>query len=79
MASHFNMGILPVITFEEPKLVFGIPDGKDIGEIDAYNYSISKNIAQFMKSSQNTNPILMSWMPSSLKSILITIIRLGIR
>ncbi len=58
MASHFNMGILPVITFEEPKLVFGIPDGKDIGEIDAYNYSISKNIAQFMKSSQNTNPDL---------------------
>ncbi|WP_129599952.1 hypothetical protein [Anaerophilus nitritogenes] len=58
MASHFNMGLLPSIKHEGPKIVFGILEGNELGEIDNYNYYVTKNIEQYMKSSKNTNPSL---------------------
>ncbi|SNS56617.1 Phage late control gene D protein (GPD) [Anaerovirgula multivorans] len=58
MASHFHMGILPSVIHEGPKILFGTAEGNDIGEIESYNYYITKNIGQYMKSSQNTNPNL---------------------
>ncbi|MDR2022921.1 MAG: hypothetical protein LBQ71_06630 [Hungatella sp.] len=58
MASHFHMGLLPSAVHDGPKIVFGTMEGKEVGSIESYEYDISKNIGQYMKSSQNTNPDL---------------------
>lgn len=55
MASHFNAGIIPECKMDGPKIYFGVPKGKNLGEIEDYEYKISKDIAHYMKSSKNTN------------------------
>jgi hypothetical protein len=56
MASRFNAGLVPSLNFEGPKIVFGVPQGNFLGDVDAFNYTIQKDIAYYMESSQNTNP-----------------------
>lgn len=59
LASHFNLGVLPDMRFEKPKLYFGVPEGSTIGVLEQYNYSIEKNIKAFEISKQNYNHGLM--------------------
>ena len=58
MASHFQAGLLPSLIHDKPKIVFGLMEGNEAGNIESYRYEITKDIGQYMKSSQNTNPDL---------------------
>ncbi|MDR1548578.1 MAG: hypothetical protein LBT06_08345 [Hungatella sp.] len=58
MASHFQMGLLPSLIHDKPKIIFGMAKGNEAGKIESYHYEITKDIGQYMKSSQNTNPDL---------------------
>jgi hypothetical protein len=58
MASHFNKGLVPSMKHAGPKIIFGILEGKEIGRIENYNYYVTKDLEQYMKSSKNTNPQL---------------------
>lgn len=55
MASFFNAPLVPNYKLEGAKFYFGVPKGKNIGKIDDYEYSVSKNIEKYMKASQNGN------------------------
>lgn len=55
MASHFNEPLIADCKQEGVNLYFGVPAGKNIGKIEQYKYRISKNIAKYMRASQNTN------------------------
>lgn len=58
MASHFQAGLLPSFIHDKPKIIFGLMEGNEAGNIESYRYEITKDIGQYMKSSQNTNPDL---------------------
>lgn len=58
LASHFHMGLLPSVIHDGPKIIFGTKEGNEVGGIKSYDYDITKNIGQYMISSQNTNPDL---------------------
>lgn len=55
MVSHFNEPLIADCKQEGTNLYFGVPSGKNIGKIEQYKYRISKNIAKYMRASQNTN------------------------
>ena len=55
MASYFNKPLIADCKQEGVNLYFGVPNGKNIGKIEEYRYRISKNIAKYMRDSQNTN------------------------
>lgn len=59
LCSHFNLGIIPDIKFDKPKLFFGIPNGANRGKLEKYNYYIEKDISGFEISKKNYNPNLM--------------------
>ena len=56
MASYFNLGLIPSVKHDTPKLYFGIPSGKDRGKLEEFNHTIQKDIDYYMESSQNTIP-----------------------
>ncbi|SFR57792.1 type VI secretion system Vgr family protein [Anaeromicropila populeti] len=58
LASHFNMGILPSLILEGPKIMFGTYEGKDWGNIDCHEYTLSKNLLDYKQVSENTFPAL---------------------
>ncbi|MCL2337335.1 MAG: phage late control D family protein [Firmicutes bacterium] len=58
IASHANMGLLPSIMHQGPKIYCGLAAGEEIGALESYDYYITKNIAQYLQSSRNTNPAL---------------------
>jgi len=60
LASSFHAGLLPSMKLEGPHFYIGIPQGKERGSIEKYNYSVVNNISLYMKSSQINNPELMS-------------------
>lgn len=55
MASHFNAPLIANYKLEGAKFYFGVPKGKNIGEIDDYEYRVSRDIEKYMRESQNGN------------------------
>ncbi|UJF32211.1 contractile injection system protein, VgrG/Pvc8 family [Paenibacillus hexagrammi] len=53
IASHFQAGLLPAPTFEQPKIVVGVPDGDDRGELEAFNFSVKKRVSDFLYTKEN--------------------------
>ncbi len=53
MASHFNTGLIADTSSDKPKFWFGIPQGGAKGNIEQFNYSVSKRIGDFRFSSEN--------------------------
>lgn len=53
MASHFNTGLIADASSDKPKFWFGIAQGGQKGNIEQFNYSVSKRIADFRVSSEN--------------------------
>lgn len=58
LASHFHKGIIPMITYDGPKIVFGTKAGKNIGKIEDFNYYVSKNIEKYLKLKNDKLPEL---------------------
>lgn len=53
MASHFNAVIIPDVLFPSPKIKIGVPEGKERGKVEKYNFYVTKNLERFMVSSKN--------------------------
>lgn len=53
MASHFNTGLVPDCTSDKPKFWFGIPEGDSKGNLEEFNYAVSRKIEDFRISSEN--------------------------
>ncbi len=53
MASRFNVGLVPNAVAATPKFWFGVPEGIGGGNLEEFNYSITKNISDFRNSSEN--------------------------
>lgn len=53
MASHFNAGLIADTNSDKPKFWFGVPQGGQKGNIEQFNYSVSKRIGDFRVSSEN--------------------------
>ncbi len=47
IASRFQAGLLPFPSFEQPKVSLGLPDGDDRGQVEAFNFSVSKRLADY--------------------------------
>lgn len=58
LASHFNMGIIPNVTLEGPKIMFGTYQGVHRGEAERFEYSVGKDLLSYRRSNENTNPSL---------------------
>ncbi|WP_411680967.1 hypothetical protein [Clostridium thailandense] len=55
MASHFNAALIPEFSANKTKFWFGPPKGEEVGQLEDFNYSISKKIGNFRSSSENYN------------------------
>ncbi len=53
MASRFNTGLVVDVFSDKPKFWFGIPEGDKKGNLEEFNYSVSKRIDDFRMSSEN--------------------------
>ncbi|MDP4180491.1 MAG: contractile injection system protein, VgrG/Pvc8 family [Bacillota bacterium] len=53
MASRFNVGLVPDPISDKPKFWFGAPDGGSKGNLEEFNFSVSKKISDFRYSSEN--------------------------
>lgn len=53
MASRFHTGLVPAALFDKPKFYFGIPEGQHKGNLEDYHYTITKNIAHYLKLKEN--------------------------
>lgn len=53
IASEFNVPLVVESIANKPKFWIGIPEGKNRGELDSFDYSIRKNISDFRNSSEN--------------------------
>ncbi|HEX3075712.1 MAG TPA: hypothetical protein VHQ24_02460, partial [Lachnospiraceae bacterium] len=58
LASQFHKGVLPSITYDGIKLVFGTRKGKMIGKIEEFNYYVSKDVELYQTLKQNKLPEL---------------------
>jgi hypothetical protein len=56
LASKYHKPILPMISYQTPKLVFGSKKGKKIGELSQYNYVVSKDMEHYSKAKNNKLP-----------------------
>ncbi|MBC2580553.1 hypothetical protein [Clostridium sp. DJ247] len=56
MASRFNVGLVPDAVSDKPKFWFGTPEGVGQGNLENFNYSVTKNISDFRYSSENFIP-----------------------
>lgn len=55
LASHFNRGLIPDVTFDSPCIVFGIGEEYNVGTLDSFEFSIKKDLNQYRKISSNEN------------------------
>lgn len=53
MASHFNVSLVADASSDKPKFWFGVPDGSGKGDLEQFNYSVSKKIGDYRFSSEN--------------------------
>ena len=53
MASHFNAPLVADAYSDKPKFWFGVPQGSGKGNLEQFNYSVSKKIGDFRYSSEN--------------------------
>lgn len=53
MASHFNAPLVADACSDKPKFWFGVPQGSGKGNLEQFNYSVSKKIGDFRYSSEN--------------------------
>lgn len=53
LASLYHKPILPMINYKTPKLVFGSMEGKKIGKLSQFNYSVSKDLEYYSKAKNN--------------------------
>lgn len=53
MVSHFNGGLVADALSDKPKFWFGVHKGSNKGDLEQYNYSVNKKIADYRFSSQN--------------------------
>lgn len=51
--SKFEQALFPDATLPAPKIQFGTPKGVDRGELDQYDYTISKNLMKYLEYAQN--------------------------
>lgn len=59
LASRFNVGLMPLGADNGANLLFGIREGKNIGNIDEHSYSLEKNIKSYLISKENYNESLL--------------------
>lgn len=59
LASRFNSGIIPLGADKGSNVIFGFRKGKDIGNIEEYEYSLEKNIKNYLISKANYNESLL--------------------
>ena len=55
MASQFGAPLVPDITSDTPKFWFGMPVGKEVGNLDNFNYSVKKDLCYYMDTAENYN------------------------
>ena len=55
LASRFNVGLIPLGADNGANLLFGIREGKNIGDIEEHSYSLEKNIKNYLISKENYN------------------------
>ena len=54
-ASHFNAVLVPYTKSENPKFFIGLPERKSQGQLEEFEYEISRNITDFRRSKENEN------------------------
>lgn len=55
LASRFQAGLVPAVTFAQPKLYFGMPIGRDQGKLKDYHYTVRKKLADYLCYIENGN------------------------
>nr|WP_317358939.1 contractile injection system protein, VgrG/Pvc8 family [uncultured Tyzzerella sp.] len=58
LASRFNVGIIPLGADDGANIIFGIKNGKDVGNIEEYEYTLEKDIKNYLISKENYNESL---------------------
>jgi len=60
LASLFNAGLVPSYKIDHvgPRYFFGLPKGKDRGDLTEYNYTLVKEITGYLRERANGNPDL---------------------
>ncbi|KNY30468.1 contractile injection system protein, VgrG/Pvc8 family [Pseudobacteroides cellulosolvens] len=53
MASHFNTGLVADHLSDKPKFWFGIPEGGSKGNLEEFNYSVSRRVEDYRQLSEN--------------------------
>lgn len=56
LASFFNAGLTPHSKADGIQYSFGLPKGVDRGDIEQYDYSVTKEITDYLKEKENGNP-----------------------
>lgn len=59
LASRFNVGIIPLGADDGANIIFGIKNGKDMGNIEEYKYTLEKDIKNYLISKENYNESLL--------------------
>ncbi len=60
MASHFNLPIVASLIDSLPKITFGIPQGDNLGDLQKFNYYMTKDIEKYNREVVNENKHLKS-------------------
>ncbi|WP_409369941.1 hypothetical protein [Lysinibacillus sp. 38-6] len=55
LASRFNTGLVPAVTFDKPKFHFGVPAGRAKGKLEDYHYTTRKKLADYLVYTENGN------------------------
>ncbi|MBD8498799.1 contractile injection system protein, VgrG/Pvc8 family [Paenibacillus arenosi] len=53
MASRFDTGLVPAVSFDKPKFFFGVPESSSKGKLEDYHYSIRKGLNRFYDRTRN--------------------------
>jgi len=53
IASEFNTGLVVESAQDKSKFWFGIPEGRELGELESFNYTIRKDISDYRNCSEN--------------------------
>ena len=54
MSSRFYLGLVPSLIFDTPSITMGIPYGRNVGDIEKYNFIAKKDLQKYLNMSQNT-------------------------
>lgn len=55
LCSMHNQGLVPYSKVDGIKYFFGLPEGKDRGKLEEYNYSVTKEVTNYHKEKENEN------------------------